>query len=256
MKQTFSTLLGMAVCLLFTLNGTAQKKTMTWTTKSEKAKLLAQKGAGYMMNIEFAQAYDQFKQALELDPDFTVVLTLMANLSDGAQKKMYADKALASSAKKTPGEQLFASLAKADNKPDDNRKIWAQLREMFPDGSFINFFFVLSRATPEEQFAAAQEYVVKFPDVAAIYNILGYGNMQVKKDTAAAKTYFEKYVQLYPEGCNPYDSFGEYYFNTGDMANAEKYYRIALEKYPFNMSSIDKLKEIKAVKDKDKVKSN
>jgi hypothetical protein len=43
---------------------------------------------------------------------------------------------------------------------------------------------------------------------------------------------------------------GEYYFMVGDMENSEKYYNMALEKYPFNISSIDKLKEIKTMKEK------
>ena len=77
--------------------------------------------------------------------------------------------------------------------------------------------------------------------------------LQVKKDNATAKQHFEKYIELYPTGCNPYDSFGEFYFITGDMDNAEKYYQLALEKYPFNTSSIEKLKEIKIAKSKAKV---
>lgn len=252
MKQKIATLLGIALFFFVGFQGTAQKKTMTWSSKSEQAKALAMKGGGYMMNIEFAQAYDKFNQALELDPDFTVALTLVASLSNGAFKKTYSDKALASAAGKTAGEQLFATLSKPGNTPEDNGKIWTDLRQQFPDGSFINFFYVLSRATPEEQFSAAQEYLAKFPDVAAIHNILGYGYLQVKKDTVNAKLHFEKYVQLYPDGCNPYDSMGEFYFNSGDMENAEKYYKLALEKYPFNNSSIEKLGEIKKVKDKAK----
>jgi Tfp pilus assembly protein PilF len=252
MKQKIATLLGIALFYLFSFQGLAQKKTMNWSTKSEPAKALALDGGGYMMNIEFAQAYDKFNQALKLDPDFTVALTLMASLSNGAVKKTYSDKALASAAGKSSGEQLFATLSKPGNKPEENRKIWADLRQQFPDGGFINFFYVLTRATPEEQFAAAQEYQVKFTDVAAIHNILGYGYLQVKKDTLNAKKHFEKYIQMYPDGCNPYDSMGEFYFNSGDMENAEKYYTMALEKYPFNNSSIEKLGEIKAVKNKAK----
>lgn len=250
MKQKFVTILGIAVFFLITAQVIAQKKTMTWTTTSDKAKELATKGAAHMMNIEFAQAYEQFKQALALDPDFTVVLTLMTTLTNGDTRKSHAERAIASSSSKTAGEQLFATLANPEKKPEDNRNTWEELYKMFPDGSFIGFFYVLTRATPEEQFTAAQEYAAKFPDQPAIYNILGYGYMQIKKDNAAAKEHFEKYVKLYPDGSNPYDSYGEYFFLTGDMENAEKYYKIALEKYPFNTSSINKLKEIKAAKDK------
>lgn len=59
---------------------------------------------------------------------------------------------------------------------------------------------------------------------------MGYFNLQVKKDTAAAKQFFEKYITMYPGGCNTYDSMGEFYLDTGDNTNAEKYYKMALEK--------------------------
>lgn len=252
MKQKLATVLAIALCLLFTIQGDAQKKQMTWSTKSTKAKEFADKGANHMMNIEYAQAYNDFQQALQLDPDFTVVLSLMAQLSTGASRQMYSDKAIASSAKKTEGEKLFTTLSKAGRTQAENGKTWADLHQMFPDGGFIAFFYTLSRPTPEEQFTAALEYQSKFPDQPAIHNILGYGYMTVKKDTAAAKAEFEKYVQSYPQGANPYDSFGEFYFNTGDMANAEKYYNMALEKYPFNESSLTKMREIRATKDKAK----
>ena len=38
---------------------------------------------------------------------------------------------------------------------------------------------------------------------------------------------------------------GEYYFNKKDMENSKKYYEMSLDKYPFNNSAFNKLKEIK-----------
>ncbi len=244
MKKNLATLLGISILLLFTVPGLAQKKTMTWTTSSDKARDLAAEGVKYMKNIETAQAYEKFQQALELDPDFTIPLTFMAMLTNGAAHQAYADKALKSAANKTDGEKLFASIVVRDTTGKTFREVFTKLHDMFPDGSMIGLYYVFSRTTPEEQLSAAQDYMKKFPDDAPIYNILGYLYMQAKKDTATAKTYFEKYVQLHPDGCNSYDSMGEFYFDTGDMDNAEKYYKLALEKYPFNISSINKLKEI------------
>lgn len=242
----------MLLLLFCTITLLAQSQTMTWTTKSEKAKELALKAGTYMKNFETAQAYDLFSQALQLDPDFTVALYFMANLSFGETKKYYSDKALKSSANKTEGEKLFVSTLKAENTPESNRQTWEKLHNMFPEGTIINLYYVLTRATTAEQFKAGEEYLKKFPEEPTIYNMMGYMHIQDKKDTVAAKAFFEKYIKLYPEGCNPYDSMGEYYFIIGDMANSEKYYKMALEKYPFNSSSIDKLKEIKASKDKAK----
>ena len=255
MKKKIALLPGMFALLLFTLPALGQQKTMTWTTKSDKAKELASKGADYMKNLEFAQAYDYFNDALALDPDFTAPLVLMANITIGETKKSFEAKAVKSSTNKTEGEKLFASTVAQGNTTESNRTVWAKLHNMFPDGTMIGLFYVFSLATPAEQIPVVEDYIKRFPEEACFYNMMGYLNLQVKKDTAAAKTCFEKYIQLHPGGCNPYDSMGEFYFLTGDMANSEKYYNMALEKYPFNISSIDKLKEIKTAKEKTGVKT-
>lgn len=253
MKKNYRAFWIMLILLFIAFTSIAQKKTMTWTTKSEKAKEFAIQGATHMMNIEFEQAYDDFKSALALDPDFTVVLVFMANLTTGNTKKEYGQRALKSAANKTEGEKLFASMANPDRKQEEDRQTWAKLHEMFPDGGMIGAYYVMSRATPEEQIAAAEGYIKKFPDNACMYNMMGYYTLSVKKDTLGAKKYFEKYIELYPDGSNSYDSMGEYYFVTGEMEKSEKYYNLALEKYPFSQSSVAKLKEIKDAKEKNGV---
>ena len=239
-----------SMLVLFTTQGIAQKKTMTWTTKSEAAKALAGKGVSHMMNAEFAQAYGDFSEAVKLDPDFTVALVFMANLTAGETKKAYAQKALKSAENKTEGEKLFASTVDEKATQASRRDIWARLHTMFPDGAMLANVYVQTRATPEERFAAAQEYMKKFPDEPSIYNTMAYYYMLDKKDNAMAKQNFEKYISMYPDGCNPYDSMGEFYLNTGDTTNAEKYYKMALEKYPYNISSVEAVQKIEAGKKK------
>ncbi len=78
--------------LFFTFPGISQK--MTWTTKSDAAKELAMKGGHHYMNAEFERSYPDFSEALQLDPDFTVALVFMANLTTGETRKSYAEKAL------------------------------------------------------------------------------------------------------------------------------------------------------------------
>ena len=222
----------------------SQLRTMTWTTKSEAAKNLASEAADNFMNIEFPQAYEKFKKALELDPDFTVALVFMTNLTQGEVKKEYAKRALKSAENKTEGEKLFASIVKEGATPEANRDVWEKLHNMFPDGGMINNFYVVTRATPEERFKAAQEYIEKFPNNPWMYNTIAYFYMQDKKEMDKAKECFEKYIKLYPNGYNPYDSMGEYYMTVGDMANSKKYYTMAVEKYPFSNSSLEALQKI------------
>ena len=250
MKKNFFTLLGILAFSLFTITANAQKKTMTWTTTSEAAKTLCGEGTDLFFNIDFAQAYDKMNAALKLDPDFTVALVFMTNLTRGELQKKYRERVTKSLKGKTEGEKLFASTAEEGSTPEKNRETFAKLYKMFPDGSMLGANFVFSRENPEEQFKACEEYHKKFPKEAWVYNIMGYYYMQEKKDMVKAKEYFQKYMDAYPDGCNPFDSMGEYYFNNGDMENSAKYYRMALDKYPFNISSINKLADIRTIPSK------
>lgn len=253
MRKTFQSLLGTLLLLVFmTSTGYTQKKekntsslkTMEWTSKSDEAKKLAAQGAGYFMNVEYPQAYEKFKEALKLDPNFTVPLVFLANITQGETRKEYAERAVKSAADKTEGEKLFASVVKTGNTQETNRATWAKLHEMFPDGSMLGYFYVATRPTADERFLAAQQYIAQFPNNAPMYNTIAYYYMQDKKDMENAKKYLEKYMELYPDGYNPYDSMGEYYMTAGDMANAKKYYLMAVEKYPFSNSSLLALQKI------------
>lgn len=257
MKKYFSCLISILlafICLSAYPQNTNVKlteplKTMTWTSTSPEAKALAEKGMNYMLNIETPQAYDNFVSALKMDPNFTVVLVIMSNLTYGETKKKFAALAMKTAADKTDGEKLFASLVDEKSTPESRRETWSKLYQMFPDGKMIGNYYVASRATADEKLKAAEEYVKKFPAEAAMYNLMGYYYID-KRDNAMAKKCFDKYIELYPDGYNPYDTMGEYYMITGDTASAEKYYTMALEKYPFSNSSINALDKINAAKPK------
>jgi Tfp pilus assembly protein PilF len=224
------------------------QRTMTWTCSSEAAKELGLAGAVHFINAEPELGYQELQDALKIDPDFTVALVFMANMSYGATRKAYQERAIKSAANKTEGEKLFASLADENNKGDKSREIISKLHEMFPDGGIIWHLYVVSRATLDERFKAAQEYVAKFPEAGNAYNVLAYCYME-KKDYPDAKKNFDKYLELYPDGPNSYDSMGEYYLAVGDNANSEKYYKLALEKYPLFPSSQQAIEKINKAKE-------
>lgn len=253
MKQACTVLL-FAGLFLLTQTATSQtsksaiakdtKKTMNWTTSSDKAKKLAMEGANHLMNVETYQAYDDLEAAIKLDPKFTVALVFMTNMSRGETRKAYAEKVKKSLDGKTAGEKLFASIVDPNSNAEKNRDIWAKLYEMFPDGTMIGHYYVVTRATPEERMKAANEYLARFPEQPAMHNTIAYYYMQDQKDMAMAKKHFDKYLAMYADGYNPYDSMGEYYLTVGDKENAKKYYNMALDKYPFNSSSIEALNKM------------
>lgn len=250
MRKILPTIPVLILLLLIAFTSLGQRKSMPWTTNSEKARELALKGNEHFKNIEFALAYQYYKGAVELDQDFTNALVMLANLTTDESKKMYTGKALKSVTNKSEGEKLFASTIAPGNTPDGNRKTWSELHKMFPDGTLIGMLYVFSLQTPAEQFPVVESFIKKNPKDAAFYNLMGYIHLSHQKDTALAKTYFEKYIELYPDGYNPYDSMAEFYFITGDLANSEKYYKLTQEKYPFSINASDKLKDLKAAKDK------
>lgn len=241
MRKIILCSIAMLAFLLQTLPGISQK--MTWSTKSKAAKELAMMGVQHMMNVELPQAYSEFSSALKLDPNFTTVLVLMANLNTGETRKAYAEKAMKSVGNKSEGEKLFAALSDSTSQQVFRDK-WVKLHTMFPDDELVGFYYVQTRPA-EERFAAAEEFAKKFPDNAAINNVFAYYYLQ-QKDNEMAKKYLDKYIALYPEGANPYDSMAEYYLLAGDKENSKKYYKMALEKYPFTSSSIEALDKMTA----------
>ena len=61
------------------------------------------------------------------------------------------------------------------------------------------------------------------------------------------KEYFEKYIETYPNGHNPYDSMGEFYFNEGDMEKAKSFYLKAIEMYPSVSNAKEMVRKINAM---------
>lgn len=224
------------------------KKVLPVATKSAIAKDLANKGTISFQNIDMAQAYDYFSQAVKADPNFTYAHVFMTFLSRGEVSKKFAQQAIKSAKNKSEGEKLFASLVDEKNKAEDYRAIWNKLHTIYPDDDLVAGFYVNNQATPDERYAAAQDYIKQFPNNGIVYNMLGYYYMYDKKDMENAKKNFEKYIAMCPKYANPYDSMGEYYLTNGDTENAEKYYTKALEIYPFFISSVNALDKMKADK--------
>jgi tetratricopeptide (TPR) repeat protein len=216
---------------------------VTWTTKSKEARELATKGLTHYKNLEFEVAYEYFTTALEKDPDLTVAQVGMAVLSVGDTKKMYTDKAKASVANKSEGEKIMVTLLDIKS-PKESHAIWTNLHNKFPDDALCYYYYALTMPDSVQAFNTITEYLQKYPSSPEALNNLAYMYLVVKKDTETAKKYFERYIEVYPDGYNPYDSMGEFYYRIGDMENSKKYYTQSLEHYPFCYSSRKKIEEL------------
>ena len=241
MKNSIKTLSVILILsgLVLSVNGQVFKA----SSKSPEAQALLQKANMHLSNIEFEIAYDLLLKSVKLDPDFTFALQQLGRLSYGEVQKSYFAKAKQSAANKSEGEKLFVSLIDAKD-ASARDVIWEKLAMMYPDDKDIQLTNVVRGTDTAMILNNLLAYVKKFPSEASAYNMLGYTYLLYKKEPATAKTYFEKYIQLYPTGYNPYDSMGEFYFITGDFGKSKEFYTKSLEHYPFSYSSRQKLEEI------------
>ena len=84
------------------------------------------------------------------------------------------------------------------------------------------------------------------PD-AMLLNNVGYDLIYSGNPDAAIQL-FKMNIKLFPDDANPYDSLAEAYYNTGDLENAIKYYKMALEIDPDFEPSLKMLKQIEQEK--------
>ena len=89
----------------------------------------------------------------------------------------------------------------------------------------------------------------QYPITEGAINSFGYELMGEVKYHDALKI-FKLNTELYPNQWNTYDSYGECLLELGDIENAIRAYKKALELNPNNSSSIEALKNIKKKKNK------
>jgi len=241
MRNFFLKTIGFTLLALITSQVFAQD--IKWTV-NKKARPYVAKGIGYIMNNENEMAYPEFQKAVMFDPNSTIALYYLATITAGNVSDNYSRRAKQSLADKTDGEKLFFTLLDTTLNQKEKSDLFEKLHTMYPGSALLSGYYSFTRGSDEKRFVATQEMIKQFPNEGTAYNNLGYLYMNYKKDMRMAKQSFEKYIALYPDGCNAYDSMGEYYLNNGDYTNARKYYQMALEKYPFYTNSIIKLNEI------------
>ena len=221
-------------------------------------------GIRHFENIEFEKAFVYFEKAVRLDSTLFAPHVMLASLSrpNSVQQEYHYEKAKELVMDKNENSKRFVSLL--DFKNDNGKrsmmgrgekmKIWEAMIKDAPNGPFIQFYHAWSRATIEERIEAMENLLELrlnsgSTDNGHILNVLGYSYMQ-SDSLEKAKTMFEEYISLYPNGYNPYDSMGEFYFLQKDYENAKIYYNKALDAYPAANSAFQKMQEINSLSSK------
>ena len=221
-----------------------------WFGDDDVANHLTHMGIKHFMNIEREKAYTYFEAAIAQDPSLFAPHVALAWMSKGDKKSYHKVQAQNLVKGKNEVSRTFVSLLsipKGESAPEQRRQAWAKMHELGHDGRFIHFQYALSLENTEDVIAELKNLKAKNKadgdDVAHIHNILGYMYYELG-NKEKSKAHFEKYVALYPEGYNAYDSMGEFYYNEGDLEKAKSYYAKAKEQYPAAVSATNMLKQI------------
>ncbi|MDP7529017.1 MAG: hypothetical protein QGH61_06715 [Candidatus Marinimicrobia bacterium] len=255
MKKLIPAILVVTI-LIISCNNTSDStegKYIEWEGENEVANAMVSKGIFHFLNVEWEKAYSFFTGSLEVDSSLFASHVVLAWLTpDGEAAEMHKSKARELVKGKNENSNLMVSLFDIDLPAGEERRekrheIWSKMHEIEPDGWFIHYYYATTKPTPKERIDELKVLLDKNKSSGASYahilNMLGYLHYG-EDEKAAATSYFDKYLEAYPEGYNPLDSMGEFYFNEKEYETALKYYENALEKFPYSVSATNKVKEI------------
>ena len=228
-------------------------KYIQWSGENEVANAMVGKGIFHFLNIEREKAYSFFAGSLEVDSSLFASHVVLAWLTpNGEADEMHKSKARRLVKGKNENSNLMVSLLDINLPAGEERRakrheIWSKMHEIEPDGRFIHYYYAITKPTSQERIDELKVLLDNNKNsgswYAHILNMLGYLHYG-EDEKASAKSYFDKYLEAYPEGYNPPDSMGEFYFNEKEYETALKYYENALDKYPFSVPATNKVKEI------------
>jgi len=231
-------------------NTNSPSKGIQWAGENEVANNYIGKGIFHWYHVEWEKAYTYFTGAIEEDPTLFAPHVMLAWLSSGETREMHENKAKELVSGKNENSKLFVStldLRGAENR-EKRHEIWKEMHERHPSGSFIHNLYTNSTLDQNERISALESLLEKRKAEEGWYihimNTLGYAYYN-NGNKEKAKSYFDEYIKSYPEGYNPQDSMGEYYYMEEDYETSLIHYEIALSRFPMSNSANNKVKELK-----------
>ena len=242
-----------------------------WQSDNDFANEMTNAAFVHLYNVEYEKAMVFFEKALEYDPSLFGPHVVLAGLSpEGSEKsEMHIKKAKENVADNNDTSKLFVSLLDLPRQsrwwpllgPGAHDK-WAEMRSIEPKGKLIHFYYSFTIPGLENKIREMESLLYELRDgvgeteslavsgdhsymVAPITNVLGYFYYN-QGDKEKAKSLFEEYINLHPNGYNSYDSMGEFYYNEGDLESAKSYYSKAVENYFGANTANGKLRELNA----------
>jgi Tfp pilus assembly protein PilF len=242
-----------------------------WQSDNDFANEMTNAAFVHLYNVEYEKAMVFFEKALEYDPSLFGPHVVLAGLSpEGSEKsEMHIKKAKENVADNNDTSKLFVSLLDLPRQsrwwpllgPGAHDK-WAEMRTIEPKGKLIHYYYSFTIPGLENKIREMESLLSELRDgvgeteslavsgdhsymIAPITNVLGYFYYN-QGDKEKAKSLFEEYIDLHPNGYNSYDSMGEFYYNEGDKESAKRYYSKAVENYFGANTANGKLRELNA----------
>tara|TARA_A100000164_G_C21799065_1_gene719729 strand:- start:128 stop:928 length:801 start_codon:yes stop_codon:yes gene_type:complete len=228
-----------------------------WLGDNNLANELAMIGMYHFMNAEQEKATVFFEEAIKYDSSMFAPHVCLAEMSieNSEKQKYHIKEAKKNVADNNETSKIFVSIL--DVKPDgywgffdssEALPLWEKMHKLEPRGNFIQQFYSFNIEDNKESISIISKFIEDAQKEGNRYdhflNLLAYKYM-ADGNIDQAKSTFEKYIEVYKSGYNPYDSMGEYYLKQGDSTLAKKYYSKALEKYPFARNAYYVLKSLK-----------
>jgi tetratricopeptide (TPR) repeat protein len=211
-----------------------------FTTTSPEAFALYERGSEQFDAFQFAAAEESLRRALELDPGFAMAEATLAVLlrseSPEILKPHVARAESLAALLSDDDERMLIQLRLAQFglgscKTDSLLTLLGKSKPKHPIVLSTRAMVAMARGEGDEAARIWQELLRQDPNQARAYNWLGYNAANMGRYDEAL-SYLHKYAYLAPDLANPHDSLGEILSYLGRYGEAEREFRLALEKQP------------------------
>jgi len=211
-------------------------RTIPVTTSKPDAAMAFETGRDFADNLRGPEAIEQFRRAVELDPDFALAHAYLGSWLPGDEGLAELDRAVALAGPLPPAEAALIEAMNAGRRGDEahERQLLDRVAQLAPDdwrahyelGNLLFAWYHLDEAA--EQFKRAGDLNGK---VGSTFNMLGYVDL-TRGQPEGAIAAFTRYLALSPAEPNPLDSLAEAQLAAGRFEEAEASFNKALAVAP------------------------
>ena len=206
------------------------------TTTSDEARQHYERGLGLSENSRVAEAIEEFRLALKIDPGFVSARAMLAFFTPGEGGVQQIEQANQQTDRLSEAERTFVQLLRARRRNDAKQAV-AEARKLValvPESPRARTALGQALVSTQDYTAAASE-AQKAIGLNARFgpalNMLGYAMLQQGKMPEAIDA-FQRYAAVMPQEPNAQDSLGDALLAAGRYADAEAAFRKAVEISP------------------------